>query len=230
MAALAQQSANKGTLYIISTPIGNPKDITLRAIEVLKKVDFVICEEFRRGTTFLKKTGIIIADCKELNEHNEKSETPRIIESLLEGKQAGLISDCGTPVFADPGSQLIRDSLANGIRVKPIPGPSSLMAALSISPLPLKEFHFAGFLPRKTEERVKKLNSLRNYRCPLVLMDTPYRLNKLLQEIQDTFGRDKQITLAIDLTMRSEDLFHGTVRDVRKKVIGRKAEFILILH
>ena len=227
---MIQDRVDRGILYIISTPIGNPKDITLRAIEVLNKVNFVICEEIRRGSTFLNKIGVTDVECIELNEHNEQSATQEILDMLLEGKQAGLISDCGTPVFADPGSLLIRNSIANGIRIIPIPGASSLMAALSISPLPLKEFHFIGFLPRKTEERVKELKSLRNFNCPLILMDTPYRMNKLLEEVQDTLGKDRQITLAVDLTMQSENLFHGTVGDVREKVIGRKAEFILIIH
>jgi len=227
---LNNHKEKRGTLFIISTPIGNPKDITIRAVETLKKVDFVACEELRRGSTLLKKLNILEIECFELNEHNEETGTGEIIELLTAGKTVGLISDCGTPVFADPGTLLIRECIANGIKVVPIPGPSSLMAAISLSPLPLDDFYFAGFLPRRTEDRQKKLKNLSSYKCPIILLDTPYRMNKLLAEVRDFLGKNKRVTLLVDLTKQTENIFHGNIRDVSKQVEGEKAEFILIIH
>lgn len=219
-----------GILYIVSTPIGNYKDITLRALDVLRCADFVISEEYKQGSTLLKKLGIGEKEIFSLNEHNEKDLTPEIIQLLTAGKQAALISDCGTPAFADPGTLLIEKCLKSGIPVRSVPGPSSLMAAISLSPLAMDEFYFAGFLPRKRQARQSKLRNLEKLRIPVILMDTPYRLEKSLQEIIDHFGKRKLVTLAVNLTKPDEGLFHGPVVDVLSQIKNRKAEFILILH
>jgi len=152
-----------GKLYLVATPIGNYRDITLRALDVIKETDAVICEEYRQGSTILKKIGAGKKDLILLNEHNEAEESQAIATEMLRGKTYALISDCGTPAFADPGTHLVRICLEYSIPVIPIPGPSSLMAAISISPLPLERFFFAGFLPRKTEER--KQHSTEISRC-----------------------------------------------------------------
>src|SRR5512142_1936519 len=121
----------KGHLYIVATPIGNPRDITLRALDVLQEVDAVICEEYREGSTLLKKLGIS-KEVIEINEHNETDQAPQVLQRLLLQQSMALISDCGTPVFADPGATLIKLVVDSGVPVVPIPGPSSLMATLSI--------------------------------------------------------------------------------------------------
>lgn len=221
---------SKSTLYIVATPIGNPRDITLRAVDVLQEVDAVICEDYRHGERRLKKIGITGKTLIELNEHNEKSMAPEIVQKLLLGQAFALISDDGTPVFADPGAGLIDQSYQSGIRVIPIPGPSSLMAALSLLDFKLSQFIFAGFLPQKTREREISLQELKSYQMPVVLMDTPYRLGKLLSEVRTTFGAKQQVTLACDLTLRTEAIFRGNVASVQKQIGSRKAEFILILH
>jgi 16S rRNA (cytidine1402-2'-O)-methyltransferase len=141
-----------------------------------------------------------------------------------------LISDCGTPAFADPGALLVQLAMDYEIKVVPVPGASSLMELLSISPEPLKEFYFAGFLPRKEDERKAKLDQLRKMRVPVVLMDTPYRLERMLQDIQNTFGKGRVITLGLNLTMPNEKVIHQPVGEVLKKLKGQKAEFILIVH
>lgn len=220
----------QGKLFIVATPIGNYGDISSRAMETLKSADAVACEEFREGSTLLKKLGIGEKKLMILNEHNEKEGTEEIFQALLSGQTVALVSDCGTPAFADPGTVLVKRCVEYDISVSSVPGASSLMAAISLSPLPLKEFYFAGFLPRGESERRDKLAFLKKLRIPIVLMDTPYRLGKLINEIGSSFGRNRQVTLAVDLTMPSESLFHGPVGEILKKVKERKGEFILIVY
>jgi len=219
-----------GTLYIVSTPIGNFKDITLRALDILEKADAVICEEFREGSTLLKKLGIDGKQLLQLNEHNEVEAAEDIVMHLINGHTLALISDAGTPAFADPGTTLIKRCMELQIPVEAIPGPSSLMTAISLSPIPLDEFYFAGFLPRKEDQRRNKFALLKRLNTAIILMDTPYRLGKLLEEVKGSFGAGRLVTVAIDLTQSSESIIHGTVSEVIKKVGSRKGEFILILH
>ena len=219
-----------GILYIVSTPIGNFQDITLRAIGVLKKSDAVICEDYRQGTILLKKIGINDKELILLNEHNEKEESAFIAQEILDGKRYALISDCGTPAFADPGTELIRLCFELNIDVVPIPGVSSLMAAISLSPLPMEEFHFAGFLPRKKEARKKKLIEGKQMQVPIIFMDAPYRLTRLLSEVREVFGRKRLVTLAFDLTLPNESILHGPVDEVLNKMKEHKGEFILIVY
>jgi len=221
---------NIGSLYIVATPIGNYEDITLRAVNLLKEADIIICEETRQATTLLKKINVTPKELLALNEHNEAEEVGRLITNLFLGKNLALISDCGTPVFSDPGSQLIHTCVENDIRIIPVPGPSSLMAALSILDFKLDKFHFAGFLPRETGQRNNELSRLKTIKYPIIIMDTPYRLAKLLEELEINFGKTQHVTLACDLTLPTENIFRGPLSSVRKKVGARKAEFILILH
>ena len=183
-----------GRLYIVATPIGPPKDITLRAIEKLNAVQAVICEETREGSTLLKKLGIAEKELVTLNEHNEIEKVPDLIIRMVKGQDLALISDCGTPVFADPGADLIQQASESGIPVIPIPGPSSLMAALSILDFKVEQFLFAGFISRKTEERQRQLLRYKDMRMPVILMDAPYRLAALLEEAAHAFGANRTIT------------------------------------
>ena len=218
-----------GKLYIVATPIGNPQDITLRAIETLRSVDAVICEERKDGSRLLKQLEIIGKPLIELNEHNESDMIQQVLIELMNGRNMALVSDCGTPVFSDPGKQLLKLMSEMRIKVVPVPGASSLTAALSVCPFDMENFTFLGFLPPKTEQRAAVLQKHKFSECPLILMDTPYRLVKLLDEVSRTFGRQQQIFLALDLTLPSEMTCLGTVQDVAAQVQGRKAEFILIL-
>ncbi|MBI9044516.1 MAG: 16S rRNA (cytidine(1402)-2'-O)-methyltransferase [Anaerolineaceae bacterium] len=221
---------NQNRLYIVATPIGNIKDITLRAIEVLESVDVIICEEYKQGSKLLKRLGIKYKELFSINEHNEKENTQEIMIRMAQGDSCALISDCGTPVFADPGAYLIREISQAGFVVQPIPGASSLMAALSILDIRLKDFYFAGFLPRKTDERNKELKRLRTMTTSLVIMDTPYRLSKSLKEIIDNFGKNQKITLACNLTQSDEAIYRGTAAEIFKEVKDKKMEFMLIVH
>ncbi len=218
-----------GKLFIVATPIGNPKDITLRALDILKKVDAVICEEYRQGDRLLHKLGIENT-LLTLNEHNEKEEASNIAFRIAKGETMAIISDSGTPVFADPGQHLLEQLYQMEIPVSPIPGPASLMAALSLCDFPIDRFVFAGFPPRKDHLRAPFLEKYKGENGPVILMDTPYRLTKLLNEVAAVFGKQQEILLACDMTLKNEHIYRGKVVDILASVTGQKREFILILN
>jgi len=224
-----EKQTKPGRLYIVATPIGNPKDITLRALDVLKKVDAVICEEFRQGSRLLHKLDIE-NELIPLNEHNEAEEAQNIMVRLAKGETMAIISDAGTPVFADPGQHLLELLYQMKIPVSPVPGPASLTSALSLCDFSIERFVFAGFPPRKSEQREGFLAKYQNESVPVVLMDTPYRLTKLLEEVTSVFGKNQDILLACDMTLKKEAIFRGPVSEILPKVSGQKREFMLILN
>ena len=221
--------AEKGKLFIVATPIGNPGDITQRAVEVLKAVDAVVCEEFKPGSTLLKKLGIVGKELILLNEHNEPEVAADLLTRLLNGESLALFSDCGTPVFSDPGHYLIQLAASAGIAVSPVPGASSLMAALSVLDFHLERFVFGGFLPRDPDVRRRELTHYRSLKMPLVLMDTPYRLGALLDDVSKVFGKGMWVTVAFDLTLPTETIYRGEAAAVRKQIGPRKGEFIMVV-
>jgi len=217
-------------LYIVSVPIGHPGDITLWAVETLKKVDFVVCEELSRGQKLLKQLGIKTNPLL-LNEHNEQEGTENIIQLLLQGQQGALFSDAGTPLFADPGTLLVRRCHEMGIRVSPVPGASSLLAALSVAGVDTRRFFYAGFLPRQSVERRRQISQLVSMPYPVVIYDTPYRLRALLSDISAEYPTDRTAVLALSLTQSDEQVFRGTIADLVSTAarFNRKREFVLIL-
>jgi len=219
-----------GQLYTVATPIGNPEDISLRAIRILGEVDVVICEEHRQGSTLLKKLGITPKQLISLNEHNEAEQAATLVQRMALGEKMALISDAGTPVFADPGAELIRQAVEMGIPVTAVPGASSLMALLSLLDTKVERFVYAGFLSRSPQERRQELQRLLRLNLPLVLMDTPYRLSSLLEDIEKTAGKNRRVTLGLNLTLPGEQVLRGTVSEIRRMVQDRKAEFILLIH
>jgi 16S rRNA (cytidine1402-2'-O)-methyltransferase len=219
-----------GTLYIVSTPIGNPDDITLRAIEVLKNADAVVCEEYKPGSTLLKRLNIEGKELLLLNEHNEETQAAELLVRLLNGETLALFSDCGTPVFSDPGAYLIQLAAGSGVTVSPVPGASSLMAALSVLDMKLERFVFTGFLPREPERRRAELMRYKGMRMALVVMETPYRLTALLEDVSKTFGKRQWVTVAYNLTLPGEMVFRGEVENVLRQTAGRKGEFVLVVH
>lgn len=220
-----------GTLYIVAIPIGNPDDITLRAIRTLEEVDVIICEEFKPARRFLKKHGLQKKQLLQINEHNEKDESEAVLIRMLQnGESMALISDCGTPVFSDPGHYLIKTAVEFDIPVVPIPGVSSLMTTLSVLDFQPKQFVYGGFLSRDKNERSKEMTHLRDMRLPVVLMDTPYRLTAVLTDAVKVFGKGRKATLACSLTQQDEKVHRGTLGSILKNVEGKKAEFILVIH
>ena len=172
----------KPKLYIVSTPIGNYEDVTLRALRILKECDFIICEEFREARRLLSHYKIQ-KELFSLNEHNENESANELILKLLEGKSAALISDCGTPLFSDPGHLLVDLALQNRIDVVPVTGISSRLTALVGSGLEFEKFYYYGWLSPKKDIRRKQLLDLRERKQTIVLMDTPYRLKAVLEDI-----------------------------------------------
>jgi len=221
--------ANYGTLYIVATPIGNPDDITLRAINTLKEANAVVCEELKPGTTLLKKLGVEGKEIVLLNEHNEQETAADLLVRLLNGESLAMISDCGTPVFSDPGAYLIQLASSSGVTVSPVPGASSLMSALSVLDFKMGRFVFAGFLSRDPNQRRSELTRYRSLRIPVVLMDTPYRLGALLDDVIRVFGKTMWVTVGCDMTLPGETVYRGEAEDVRKKIGGRKAEFVMVV-
>ncbi len=213
-------------LYVVAIPIGNPDDITLRAIKVLKEVDIVICEEYKNGSRLLKKYNIK-NKLIELNEHNEQKETEYILkEILMRGKSAALISDAGAPLFADPGSKLVEMCHYYQIKVKPVPGASSLIAAL-MGAGKIKKFAYLGFLPANRQERKKAILKLPRD-IDIILLETPYRLKQLLKDLSKILGENKNAIIAYKITMPEENFFFGTLKELYETDIP-KGEFVLII-
>lgn len=217
------------SLTLVSVPIGNFADITLRAIESLKAADAIICEEIRPAQTLLKRLGLLDLDrpMHQLNEHTKDNELPKLLEVCVE-KNAALITDCGTPGFCDPGARLVDLCLKRGVPVDTNPGASSLMALLSLCGYRMDEFHFAGFLPAETQSRQLKIQSLQKLNSAIVLMDTPYRLDKLLQELCPLFS-SRQAVLGIDLTGENHRLVRGAISEIAKTRHGKHPFVLLIL-
>ena len=202
---------NKGTLYIVSTPIGNLKDITFRAIDTLKLVTFIAAEDTRHTKNLLNHYNI---DTKMISyfEHNRVRRIPKIIGLLESGTDIALVTDAGTPGISDPAYKLIRSAIRNNIRVIPIPGPSAVLAALVASGLPTDRFLFVGFLPPKKGRRTK-LSDLASHEATLIFYENPKRVVKTLSDIAAFLG-DRPAVVCRELTKLHEEIIRGTVSEV----------------
>lgn len=221
-----------GTLSIVSTPIGNPEDITLRAIKSLINADFIICEELKEGRKLFSFFNIE-KEIIRLNEHNSFDELllDDICIKLSEGKNISMISDCGTPAFADPGIELIRKAVDLNIPVNFIPGANSVISAIVLSGFDTSRFYFAGFVSPKKDLRKLEFRKLSVIKRPVILMETPYRLNKLLYELHEHFN-DRRIFIGINLTMNNERHLRGFTSEIIS-LIGHekiKEEFVVVIE
>lgn len=221
----------KAKLFIVSTPIGNYDDITLRAINILKDVDFIICEEFKDANRLLSHYQIK-KELHSLNEHNEKEASQELFQKIIEGKSAALISDCGTPLFSDPGHLLVQMCIDAKINIVVVPGASSIMPALVGSGFQLEKFYYAGWLSPKKDIRRKELMQLKGIKELIVLMETPYRLTQLLTDVSKIFGAKIKICVAFDLTLPNEKFYRGSAIEILKTVSEKKlkGEFVLIVN
>ena len=219
----------EGFLNIVSTPIGDYSDITLRALRILNESDYVICEEYKEASKLLRFFEIN-KELKSLNEHNETDSSDEIFLDLLNGKNLSIISDCGTPVFSDPGSIILQKCIDANIKIEFIGGANSVIASIVLSGFDISRFYYAGFLSPKSEIRKKELQSLKYLKRTIVIMEAPYRLKAILQDIKDIFVHRK-IFVAFDLTMQSEKKFRGTASEILD-TIGEdnlKGEFLILI-
>ncbi len=220
-----------GILYLVSTPIGNYDDITFRALKILQRVDIVVCEERKEGLKMLAHYKIEKSvEC--LNEHNESLVANALVTELRNGKNIALISDCGTPVFSDPGFILVRKAIASHITIVPVPGASSLLPAIIASGFDIKQFLFYGFLSPKRNRRIEELKKLRAEKNTFILMDAPYRLLQVLRDIADIFGATRKLSIAFNLTMDDEKIVRGYANELRNHFEreNAKGEFVIVVE
>ncbi len=220
-----------GVLYIVATPIGNLGDIGARAVEVLRGVELVAAEDTRHSRKLLNHIGVG-ARLLSYHEHNETARGREILRRLEAGDSVALISDAGTPLISDPGFRLVRDARAAGIRVSPIPGPSSVIAALSAAGLPTDRFHFFGFLPAKAEERGNRLRRMQDLHGTLVLFESSHRIVPLLAQLDEIFV-DRPLVLAKEMTKHHERFLTGNARALRARIDAEpelgKGEFVVLI-
>lgn len=217
-------------LYIVSTPIGNPDDITYRALRILREANAVICEELRQGARLLRSYQIE-KTLVDLNEHTERERVPELLERLQRGETLALISDHGTPLLADPGSRLVERAIGAGIPVSAVPGASSVLDALVVSGMPLDQFFFAGMLPVKREARQRALQRLKEQASTWVLLDAPYRLAALLSDLHAAIGGERRMVVACNLTTPDEQIVRGTIGQVAAHFQAHpfKGEYVLVI-
>ena len=220
------------TLYIVATPIGNLDDITLRAIDTLKRVDLIAAEDTRHSGLLLQHLGIK-ARLYSLHDHNEQEKAQVLIEKLQAGISIALISDAGTPLINDPGYHLVKACRENGIKVVPIPGACAAIAALSVAGLPSDKFIYEGFLPAKSKARQDSLASLITEPRTMIFYESTHRLLETLKDMQTIFGANKLIVLAKELTKTWETIVSFPVNELidwlNQDVSRQKGEFVLIV-
>jgi 16S rRNA (cytidine1402-2'-O)-methyltransferase len=221
-----------GVLYVVATPIGNLADLSARAIETLRGVDLVACEDTRTTRTLLARHAIA-ARAVALHEHNERRAAGSLVSALREGKSIALVSDAGTPALSDPGAWLVAEAHRAAIRVSPIPGPSAAAAALSVSGFGGERFLFAGFLPSGRAARRKALEAL-DLPWPLVLYEAPHRIADALDDLLERFGETRQIVICRELTKKFEEVARLPIGEARAWLAARperaQGEFALVLE
>jgi 16S rRNA (cytidine1402-2'-O)-methyltransferase len=218
-----------GTLYLVATPIGNLEDMTLRAIRTLKECDFIAAEDTRRTGLLLKHFGITkrMVSCFE---HNERHRSVEIIQTLTHGGTVAVVTDAGSPGISDPGERLVKAVLEAKLRVEAVPGACALVGALTASGLPTDEFHFVGFLPHKSGQRRKRIESLIAIPGTWVFYESPFRIERLLEELRDIVP-GYRVTLARELTKMHEEFLRGTPAELLEqwKLRPRKGEFVVLV-
>ena len=221
----------QSTLYITPTPIGNYEDITLRAIKMLSEADFIFCEEIKPANRLLAHLKIS-QQLIPLNEHNEKEIVDEIIGKLKEeSRTAALISDGGTPLFSDPGHYLVEQCITNKINIVPLPGANSLIPALVSSGFNIEKFYYYGWLSPKNEIRKNELLKLKKIKELIVILETPYRLKRLLTDVVTFFGPHQKISLAFNISMKDERIYRNSASVILKIATENnlKGEFVLLV-
>ena len=225
-----QTKVNEGVLYVVPTPIWNLEDITLRALRILKLSDLILAEDTRHTGQLLKHLEIK-KPMLSYHKFNEAARKDQILEKLGQGQALALVSDAGTPGISDPGQRIVTETIAHGFRVEPLPGACALTTALSACGLATDEFHFIGFLDRKSARRRRKLEECLDIPGTLVLYESPHRIEKLLDELNDLMP-DRKVVLARELTKKFEQWVRGTASELwaQRSTIKSKGEFVVLIH
>lgn len=218
-------------LYVVSTPIGNPMDWTIRAQMVLNEADVVAAEDTRVTKTMLSKLNLSARRLISYHEHNETESAPQLLEYLQAGKSVALVSDAGTPMISDPGFKIVRMAYETGIRIIPIPGVSSLTTALSISPMGGGSAYFAGFLPSQTKARQDYLRAHSSSAHQLIFFEAPHRIKETMADLEMVFGADQEILVCRELTKSFEENLFKTCGEMKKyfSVNEPRGEFVIIV-
>lgn len=217
-------------LYIIATPIGNLKDIGLRAVETFEEIDVLLCEDTRKTGLLLVNLGIknkprLISFYDEV----EEQKIPEIIKLLKQNQKVGLVSDAGTPIISDPGYKLVKKCQKMGFSVTSVPGPSAVINALVLSGISGGRFCFLGFLPKKTTERKKVLKRYQEFEGSKVVYESPFRLIKLITDIIDIYGEETEISICREMTKKFEEVISGTAKLVFEKIKNKKVKGELVV-
>jgi 16S rRNA (cytidine1402-2'-O)-methyltransferase len=213
-------NSSSGTLYLVATPIGNLADITHRALQVLKDVDLIACEDTRHTHKLLQHYGITTKTIS-YHEHNEQQRARQLIDLLKEGSDVAVVSDAGTPSISDPGFRLVRAAIENEVQVVPVPGPSALISALVAAGLPTDEFFFAGFLPSRSNARRTRFNELRSVPGTLIFYEAPHRLATTLQDAYEMLG-EREAVVARELTKLHEEIRRGRLSELAAHYAGEE--------
>jgi 16S rRNA (cytidine1402-2'-O)-methyltransferase len=219
-------------LYVVATPIGNLEDITLRALRILRSADLIACEDTRHTQKLLNHFEIK-TPTQSYHEHNEAARAQELVAKMNAGARIALVSDAGMPGVSDPGERVIRAALDRGLKVVVVPGPSALISALVASGLPTDSFRFLGFLPPRSGERRTALEGLRDSPETLIFYEAPHRISEMLADLEQTFGKERHIALARELTKIHEEFLRGSITEVAGELRTRgaiKGEITLIVE
>jgi 16S rRNA (cytidine1402-2'-O)-methyltransferase len=225
-------SNQRGTLFVVATPIGNMQDITRRAVEVLGSVDLVAAEDTRHTGRLLDALNIRTR-LLSMHEHNERERVAQLTGLLLEGRRIALVSDAGTPLISDPGYPLVARCRELGLDVVPVPGPSALVAALSVSGLPTDRFLFEGFLPRTSSKRIARLEALADFTATMIFYESSHRILETLQDMRRVFGGERLVVMARELTKQYETVISQSLDTLIARVTEdanqQRGEFVVMV-
>src|SRR4051812_43267749 len=216
-----------GTLFVVATPIGNLEDVSARALRILREVALIAAEDTRRTGNLLARYGITTRTTS-LHEHNEHGKADAVIERLKAGDNVALVSDAGTPTVSDPGTHVITRAIEEGIRVEPIPGPSAILAAISVAGLRDQTFTFLGFPPTRLSERSAWLEQVRTAGRTVVFFESPHRIRATLEDLMRSVG-DRDVLVARELTKAHEELVRGPITAVLERLVAPQGEFTVVI-
>ncbi|OGU16290.1 MAG: 16S rRNA (cytidine(1402)-2'-O)-methyltransferase [Ignavibacteria bacterium GWB2_35_12] len=219
-------------LYIVPTPIGNLDDITIRAVKILSSADIIACEDTRHTGTMLKILNIPHKKLESYHEHNEESKSAFLVNEILSGKSVALVTDAGTPGISDPGYRIIKKAIENNIKIVSLPGPTAFIPALVASGLPVNEFHFYGFLPAK-KGRKTFLQEVASQKATSILYESPYKILKLIDELIEHCGSQRQVCIAREISKVYEEYIRGTLEECKQKLQSKtsiKGEFVVVIE